>query len=1609
MGNHKRAMKVLSGLCGDGNPRFALRLLPILIRSACLMLPASAAMASPQDGTVIAGQGVISQPDGTTTVIQQQSNSLAIDWRSFNLSAGDRVRFEQPSSSAAVLNRVLDQQPSWISGSIQANGRVFLINSAGIIFGSGARVNVGSLVASSLDMSTSDFMAGKYRFQSAPGHDSGMLVNRGVIRAATGGSVSLIGGAVANQGVIVANYGYVNLGAGRQAVIDFGGDGLMGFQVSGAVLSNAMGVKSAVSNSGAIEAAGGEVVLTGQAAADVFTEVVNNQGVVRAGRIDDHGGVIRLAATGGGVVNTGTLDASAAAIGQHGGSVVMVGPQVTQGGVVRADAARGNGGTVTLQASGQAVLDGGSVTSAQSTSGGTGGTVQVLGSKVGLFDQASIDVSGARGGGTVLVGGNARGQGPLPNASYAYMASGASIDANANVTGHGGHVVLWSNDVTHAYGSIEARGGMQGGDGGLIETSGSYLDTSGLRVDAAATKGSAGNWLLDPYDVAIVPAGTAGASTTPTTTGSTDTWTSSSNLSTVDAGAITTDLQNGTNVTVATGNGSTGNGNISVQALIDPVMSTAATLTLNAAGNIDIAPPTGTTSNVGVSASGTSTDLSVNLTAGGAITEDSKYGEIQAGTLATSSATGTTLNNLNNAISTFNGTNTVSGDIALTNVGTLNLTGITQSVGGTVTVNNTGALQLSGAVDTGSGTATLTASGTIDQTAGTITAGTLTTSSAGGMTMNGANAVNTFNATNTTSGNITLTNGHVLDVTGVSQAGGGAVAVANTGSVTVSGAVNAGTGTVSLDAGTGAIAGSGVITAGTVNLQTLGGTGAVGTSGSALKLASSTGTGTTTVNVGTGTNSVGGLYLSQGIGSGNLDVNTLYLTANNPLSLATAGILTLPAQAIDTGSGALTLTSGAGALSMAGALSTTGSLTLAANGGNLTLGDALNAGTATLTASGTIDQTAGTITAGTLTTSSAGGMTMNGANAVNTFNATNTTSGNITLTNGHVLDVTGVSQAGGGAVAVANTGSVTVSGAVNAGTGTVSLDAGTGAIAGSGVITAGTVNLQTLGGTGAVGTSGSALKLASSTGTGTTTVNVGAGGTPVAGIYLQQASGNVTVGSIYGGSSAVSVSSSGNINGDGAVADRINSTGAVTLTSGGGIGTAVAVNTALGGSGTLTLTSQGSGTAGNIVLSDSGAMRTSQITSATFSGTGTHFLSLGATSWTVDQNIGNTANDLFLGSSNGGIGGGGGVLIARNLDLAAVGGDIGSATTPLPTVVGGILTTQTSGSGIYLTNSGTLNVGTVTTAGGALSINSGPSAINITGTVNTGAGPAMFDGSSVDETGTGAVQAGNLTVTSLLGVGMQGANDVGALNIVNGGTGNAVNFNNSGSLTISGITQNGGTLSVNNSGALAIDGALTSNGALTVTASGSISQPGTLVSNGGNISVTSSTGSIDLSPAGSANSGGGNIYYTAGSGDVKLGLLDAGAGTVKINANNGSILSINGNPAAPNVIAANALLTAGQFIGSETQSIAFDVPSSGMIDMTLGAPVAYISNPNGALIVSNSVVSDITSQVASLGARGQAAGMQTVGYVDWSAFSPNLRLFGVREPALKLPAGQQDQ
>src|SRR4051812_46612185 len=191
---------------------------PLLRRASVLAVAAcfsGAGLANPVSPNVVSGQATFAQFGKTLTVTN--SPSAIINWGGFSIKADEATRFVQQSSSSSVLNRVVGQDPSVILGQLQSNGRVFLINPSGIVFGAGAQIDVAGLVASSLDLSNADFVAGRFKFQSGP--IAGTVSNQGEIRTPDGGKVWLIAPKVENSGLITSPQGEIILAAGRKIEI----------------------------------------------------------------------------------------------------------------------------------------------------------------------------------------------------------------------------------------------------------------------------------------------------------------------------------------------------------------------------------------------------------------------------------------------------------------------------------------------------------------------------------------------------------------------------------------------------------------------------------------------------------------------------------------------------------------------------------------------------------------------------------------------------------------------------------------------------------------------------------------------------------------------------------------------------------------------------------------------------------------------------------------------------------------------------------------------------------------------------------------------------------------------------------------------------------------------------------------------------------------------------------------------------------------------------------------------------------------------------------------------------------------------------------------------
>ena len=460
--------------------------------------------AGPAGGNVVGGSGTINH-SGLTTNINQLTPAMAIDWNSYNVNANEIVNYIQPDASSISLNRILGNSASQIHGQINANGQVVLVNTNGIFFSPTASVNVGGLLASGLNIDPVDFMNGEYVFSSIDA-DNGAIINSGILNASLGGSISLLGKQVTNNGLISANLGAVNLAAGKEAVLTFDNQGLMGIKISREILQDELGVDPAVLNNGEITAEGGRVLLTASQSQDIFSQAVNSNGIEQATSVVVNADGSFTLGSGADVVNTGAVDVSTT--DNNAGKVVMLGENVTSSGVVKADSINANGGEVELHATGTTLLTENSTTTARSENNGEGGQVKVLGDRVGLFDQSTVDVSGENGGGQALIGGDFQGKNQaIKNASFSYISDNVQIKANAGNLGNGGKVIVWADNTTRYYGDIQAKGGSQEGNGGFAEVSGKgALDFNGF-ADLSSTMGEAGMLLLDPLNITIQDGG----------------------------------------------------------------------------------------------------------------------------------------------------------------------------------------------------------------------------------------------------------------------------------------------------------------------------------------------------------------------------------------------------------------------------------------------------------------------------------------------------------------------------------------------------------------------------------------------------------------------------------------------------------------------------------------------------------------------------------------------------------------------------------------------------------------------------------------------------------------------------------------------------------------------------------------------------------------------------------------------------------------------------------------------------------------------------------------------------------------------------------------------
>jgi len=444
---------------------------------------APAPNALPQGGAVVAGSAGITS-SGNAMVVNQSTGSAVINWNSFDVGSQGKVTFQQPDASSRTLNRVLSSDPSRIYGPVSANGQLYFVNPNGVIIGQGARIEAGSITATTMDIGNEAFMAGANSFTR--GSATGEIVNEGTLAAAPKGYVALMGAKVMNKGTISAPQGQVAMAAGDKVTLPVTGSGLIGIEV------DAASVQAAVTNEGTITAPDGQVYIKAEAASSLGAQIVN-KGTITAKNVamqsasgsvfTDKGSTVtanKTQITAGTVTGLGTLQA----VGDVSEINIQAG-YLSYAGAISADNATGQGGTIDIAVKEAAMFSSAAKLTANGRSGGavkivsnsgyvllstqlqamgsagTGGTVAIGGKTSVALLGGKIDVSGTSNGGTINIGGGWQGIGSLLRPDSLTIDAASTLKADATISGNGGEITLWSKTNTDFYGTASAKGAPQ--------------------------------------------------------------------------------------------------------------------------------------------------------------------------------------------------------------------------------------------------------------------------------------------------------------------------------------------------------------------------------------------------------------------------------------------------------------------------------------------------------------------------------------------------------------------------------------------------------------------------------------------------------------------------------------------------------------------------------------------------------------------------------------------------------------------------------------------------------------------------------------------------------------------------------------------------------------------------------------------------------------------------------------------------------------------------------------------------------------------------------------------------------------------------------------------
>ena len=867
----------------------------------------SIVFALPAGGKVQAGSATIMQPSAKQITIHQTTEKAIIDWQAFGVGSTEKVNFKLPQGGV-TLNRVTGNDVSQIFGQLTSNGNLWLINPNGILFGNSAQVDVHGLLATTSNISNTDFLSNNYNF-SIPSSLNSTVINQGSITVAEAGLVALVAPGVQNMGIINARLGKVSLASGKTFTVDLYGDQLINLAVDSKVTGQVTGMDGEilpdlVTNKGSIFADGGVVRLDVNAAQNIVDRVINMDGIIQAQSVSEKNGTITLMGGDAGAVSvTGTLNASGYDEGE------------------------------------------------------TGGNIHVLGDMLDFSANGFIDVSGDLGGGTLLFGGDYQGKGLVPNAMDVYVGPNTQTFADAVTSGNGGKIIFWADRRMRFNGIVKGRGGKYFGDGGLVEVSGKeelYFDGS---VDTTATNGKTGTLLLDPKTITVAngSGSTTASGATSFTTIYENTLESMSASTNVTLQATDSIVLGSLDLQQVSGNSVTfkvTDGTISVTNPSDTISTNGGSINFSATGNLTL----GTLNSNGGDISLTGNDLllfgTLSSGAGNISITHVDSGKIGLGDTSCGGACAMTIDNTE--LGKMSGNQLIIGGASN---GDIYVNDVTQS---SSTFSNGVALNVNAHVSGSKGSVIFegTASSFSALTAGamngielnsnlTTTTGALALDGdsdstldtedyitfASGITLSSAAdiSLSAANGGMNAAGAITLTTPSSITLTGNMTAAGAVALTANSG-ISLNNSISTSSGVLNINANSSTLSLASGITLSSAGALTLA-AGSTSSSGG-LNLTSTA----STINVNNALVSAGAINMSAASG----------LTLSNN-TLTAAGNISLEADSTNSGSGQLnlvsgtTITSSAGSIALGattGGISSTGPLTLNASNG-ITVADSL--------------------------------------------------------------------------------------------------------------------------------------------------------------------------------------------------------------------------------------------------------------------------------------------------------------------------------------------------------------------------------------------------------------------------------------------------------------------------------------------------------------------------------------------------------------------------------------------------------------------------------------------------------------------------------------------